>query len=181
MALANVDDVPRLDMFLKLAEDRCFIRDYGYAPIPFKSLQALYGNTYFIAIETMTRLGLKVFYFKGSLLAFKKRCEELFAQISKSSEQYLKITSKFPGIRIFSIGYVPALFSVDFSKDEFADAIRKDFLKYGHAAYDTGENLLGKIYNHGYSSINLNEFNRARTLDFDFFTFVLKESENLKK
>ena len=165
-----------LDSFLEENEEACYIKDYGHGVLPFKRLVSIYGNWYFVVIEMTGFVRLETFYFRGSLDAFKKRCENTLTAISN---EYFSIFDELrSGLKVFSVGYVPALFTVDFSKDEIADAIRRDFVKHGFASYDTGYNLLEKIcQGDNYfvcAEFNCAEFKRAKNLDFDYFTWCLK-------
>ncbi len=167
---------PRFNEFLMFNKDHCYIYDYKKGVVDFKSLERIYGNLYFTAIESDQKI--KVFYYKGSKESYKERIEKL---LDKIVAQYFRINQECPGLRVFSLGYVPSLFTVDFSKDDFADAVRNDFLKYGCYAYDENENLLGKIYNKGLSSFNVDEFKQARFLSFDFSKWIMKERKKAWK
>lgn len=169
-----LDNLARFHEFLKFRSDECFVLDYGHGVVPFNSLCSIYGNTYFVVLETNQKL--KVFYFRGSRDAFEERCELLMRTLS---EHYYNITCRFPGLRVWSLGYVPALLTVDFSENELADAIRIDFFKHGFKAYDTGENLIGEICNKDLVSLNLFAFGKARYLDFNFTKWLLRERKKI--
>ena len=171
-----LDNLLRFHEFLKFRGDDCFVLDYGHSPVPFKTLCSIYGNMYFVALESNQKL--KIFYFRGTRDAFEERCELLLHTIS---EGYYNITMKCPGLRLWLLGYVPALLTADFSDNELADAIRIDFFKHGHKAYDTGENLLGNVCNKNLVSFNCIAFNESRFLDFDFTRWLMRERKKILK
>lgn len=171
-----IDNLLRFHEFLKLRENDCFVTDYGYSPIPFNSLCSIYGNMYFVALESNQKL--KIFYFRGTRDAFENRCELLLHVITRG---YYNITMKCPGLRLWLLGYVPALLTADFSDNELADAIRIDFFKHGHKAYDTGENLLGNVCNKNLVSFNCQAFNESRFLDFDLTRWLMRERKKILK
>ena len=160
----------RFNEFLKFRGDECFVLDYGHGVLPFKTLCSIYGDRYFVVLESNQKL--KVFYFNGSRPKFEKRCELLMETISI---KYFTINAQCPNLRVWTLGYVPALLTKDFSESELYDALRKDFFKYGHKAYDTGDNLLGEICNADLSSFNCSAYNKARFLDIDFSKWILRQ------
>lgn len=165
----------RFQTFLSYNTGSCYIRDYGCGVLPYNSLCSIYGNSYFVVFECGERL--KVFYFKGSKEKFERRCEDLFNVLN---EQCFRISKTCPHLKVWSIGYVPALLTVDITGDGFTDAIRTDFFKYGFKAYETGNNVLGNICN-SCSCFNVAEYKRARFLNFDFPKWLMKVRKEIMK
>lgn len=156
--------------FLSFYSHRCFISDYGHSPISFKSLEDAYGQWYFIVLELNEKL--KAFYLKGSKAKFEKRADELL--IAFSYYNYRDIPKPL------TLGYVPSLFSIDFSSNQLGDALRIDFLKHGQLSYDTDENLIGNLYI-APQCLKLNEYSRSRYLDFDYSKWILRERKRIFK
>lgn len=162
-------ELSRFEEFLRFRGSECYITDYRHGAVPFETLDKIYKNWCFVLFESVERT--KVFYFKGSRERFRIRCEQLLCTISA---QYYRITQECPGLRVWTIGYVPALMTVDLSKDALANAIRNDFLKFGHKSYDTGENVLGEVCNKR-NYFDVSAFKHGRYLDFDFSKWLLKK------
>lgn len=149
--------------FIYFNSHKCFISNYGHSPISFKALEDTYGQWYFIVLELNEKL--KVFYLKGSREKFKKRVDEL---LNVFLYYYY---SDIP--KLLMLGYIPSLFSIDFSSNQLGDALRIDFLKHGQMSYDTGENLIGNLYTS--FRLKLNEYSRSRYLDFDYSKWILRK------
>jgi len=147
------------------------MRDYGFGPLSFASLEEQYGNWYFIVLESNEKL--KIFYFNGSLEKFQRHCNQLIMSVV---EQSYRLIHECPRLGVISIGYVPSLFTVNMSNDSFADSIRKDFLKHGIKSYETGSNVLGRICNNR-DYFNIYEFRGARYLSFDYSAYLLKQAK----
>ena len=156
--------------FLSFHSHECIISDYGHSPISFKSLEEVYGQWYFIVFELKEKI--KVFYLKGSKEKFERRIDELL--VVQSYYYY----NDYP--KPLSIGWIPALFTMDFSDNELIDAIRIDFLKHGQRAYETGDNLIGNLYI-APRFFKSNEYSRSRYLDFDYSKWILKNRKKSSK
>lgn len=157
----------RFEEFLKIHGQECYISDYGFSPISFKNLDRIYGNWFFAVLELKERL--KAFYLRGSKEKFERRVNELMNVLD------CHIGNSTP--KILAIGWIPSLFTIDFSNNSLADAIRIDFLKYGQFAYETGSNLIGNLYI-APRFFQINEYSHSQYLDFDFSKWIMRERKH---
>lgn len=168
----------RFQEFLQSRESECYIKDYGHGVLSFDVLKEIYSKWYFVVLEMESIQRLKVLYFRGSKERFENRCN-MFLKVVNND--YYRLTLQACRLKLWLVGWAPALLSVDMLTDKIANAIRIDFIKFGCRSYDTGDNLLGNVCNEKMSKINVKEIKKARYLDFDFSKWIMKQREKILK
>ena len=161
-----------LEEFLRLHGKECFMYDYGHSPVSFQTLENIYGRWYFVILQRNEKL--KPFYLCGSKNHFRKRANDLAANLYNRGDYVIYRGDDNALPIIWTMGYVPSLFTVDLSNDELANAIRLDFIRHGQFAYETGDNLIGKLYMTNGMRFIKSEYSRSRYLDFDLTKWILK-------
>lgn len=163
------------EQFLKFHECDSYIRDYGHGVISYSALDEVYSLWCFVAVEQLERM--KMFYFNGTNNAFEKRVSYLLSALTYTYDRMMHASKSRP--RVWSVGYIPCLFTVDFSKDPLANAIRSDFFKHDKRWISETNDLDGLVVNS--QQISLPYFNKSRQLDFDFSKWLLKRKKAASK
>ena len=155
--------------------DLAYVLDYGEGPFPYDMIikyRHVRPQCAFVVISVNNVA--KPFYFDGDDKFFRY----LFCQVEQNvTEINYRKNEK---AQIISLGTIASVFTKNFEKDELANAIRKDYLKY-HQNFRLNEDFYNTITTSLFSMSGdrdyLAKFKQARALDLDVSSFFMKRRQ----